>query len=573
MQNKQVKIIKPVITFEQNENGNFIPTKKRVCAYCRVSTDNIEQKTSYDAQVDEYTKRIISNPTWQMVRIYADEGLSGTSTKNRKEFNAMIEASRNGEIDLILTKSISRFTRNTVDCLNYIRELRTLGVEIYFEKENIYSSDTKVDFLLTIMSSIAQEEARNVSENVKWNIRKRFSEGDPIVNNKRFLGYTRDKETKQLIPIPDQAAIVKEIFSLYVSGIGPARICQLLQAKGYKTGAGRTYWRNSTINFILSNEKYCGDLIMQKTITTDYLTHKRVKNDNIAPKFHVEDNHEPIIDRETFLLAQQIKETRAKQTVGKDKNLSKYTYRYPFSGIIICHECGRALKRRYWNYGTPSARVMQQCGGYVEGKHNCRAKALYQESVEGASLQMLNEVFWNNPNTMELLEKAFDKNVIPSEHEVKLATLEKEKSELQSQLAQLVDLKISTPDLSEEIFMQKYQALNGQIRTKMNDINATEKQIMVKFQKESKLSQMKKILARQTKPFEELDVDTFRIFIYRIIAISRTQIVFCISTDKEYSDAEFASRRFEFSITPTISDGLFLCQKYKNSLRYNVVIL
>jgi hypothetical protein len=216
---------------------------------------------------------------------------------------------------------------------------------------------------------------------------------------------------------------------------------------------------------------------------------------------------------------------------------------------------------------------MQQCGGYVEGKHNCRAKALYQESIEGASLQMLNEVFWNNPNTMALLESAFDKNMAPSEHEVKLATLEKEKSELQSQLAQLVDLKISTPDLSEEIFMQKYQALNGQIRTKMNDINATEKQIMVKFQKESKLSQMKKILARQTKPFEELDVDTFRIFIYRIIAVSRTKIVFCISTDKEYSDAEFASRRFEFSITPTISDGLFLCQKYKNSLKYNVVIL
>lgn len=177
--------------------------------------------------------------------------------------------------------------------------------------------------------------------------RSRFSEGDPVVNNKRFLGYTRDKETNQLIPIPEQAKIVQEIFSLYVSGISPARIYQLFRAKGYKTGAGRTYWRNITINFILSNEKYCGDLIMQKTITTNYLTHKRVKNDNIAPKFHVEDNHEPIIDRETFLLAQKIKEGKSLQTVGKDKYLSKYTYRYPFSGIIIRHECGRTLKRRY----------------------------------------------------------------------------------------------------------------------------------------------------------------------------------------------------------------------------------
>jgi len=209
---------------------------------------------------------------------------------------------------------------------------------------------------------------------------------------------------------------------------------------------------------------------------------------------------------------------------------------------------------------------MQQCGGY-EGKHNCRAKVLYQESVEGASLQMLNEVFWNNSTTMKLLENTFDKSKTPTEHEVKLATLEKEKSELNFQLAQLVDLKISTPDLSEAIFMQKYQALNGQIRTKMNDINATEKQIMLKFQKESKLSQMKKILAKQTDQFEKLDIDVFRTFIYRIIAVSRTQIVFCISTDNEYSDAEISARRYEFSVFPAMTDGLFRCEKYKNSLK------
>ena len=175
-----------------------------------------------------------------------------------------------------------------------------------------------------------------------------------------------------------------------------------------------------------------------------------MKNDNIAPKFHVEDNHEPIIDRETFLLVQQFKETRAKQTVGKDKNLSKYSYRHSFSGIIICHECGRTLKRRYWTTARLQRALCSNVAATVEGKHNCRAKALYQESIEAASLQMLIEVF-----------------------------------------------------------MQKYLALNGQIRTKMNDINATEKQIMVKFQKESKLSQMKKIIAKQMKPFEELDIDQY----------------------------------------------------------------
>lgn len=186
---------------------------------------------------------------------------------------------------------------------------------------------------------------------------------------------------------------------------------------------------------------------------------------------------------------------------------------------------------------------------------------------------MLNEVFWNNPQTMELLEETFTKNKVHCEHEVKLTALEKEKTELQSQLAQLVDLKISTPDLLEEVFIQKYQALNGQIRVKMNDINATEKQIMVKFQKKSKLSQMEKVLAKQKKPFVELDIDAFRTLIYRIIAVSRTQIVFCISTDNEFSVAEFSARRYEFYILPAIEDGSIRMEKYKNTLKYKVVLL
>lgn len=177
MLKKQVKVIKPKMNLETLSDQPLQKLKKRVCAYCRVSTDNDEQKTSYDAQVDEYTTRIKNNPEWELAKIYADEGISGTSTKKRKQFNEMIQACRDGLIDLIITKSISRFARNTVDCLNYIRELRTLNVEIFFEKENIYSSDTKVDFLLTIMASISQEEARNVSENVKWNVAKRFKEG------------------------------------------------------------------------------------------------------------------------------------------------------------------------------------------------------------------------------------------------------------------------------------------------------------------------------------------------------------------------------------------------------------
>ena len=574
MQSKNVRIIKPTQSLEALMAGDTEPKKKRVCAYCRVSTDTAEQKTSYEAQVDEYTKRILANPAWEMVRVYADEGISGTSTKNRKEFNSMIDAARNGELDLILTKSISRFTRNTVDCLNFIRELRTLGVEIFFEKENIYSSDTKVDFLLTIMSSIAQEEARNTSENVKWNIRKRFSEGIGAMNSKRFLGYRRDEKTKELIPDPVEAPIIREIFDLYVQGFGPAYIANVMQKKGYVTGAGKPFWRNSTINFILSNEKYCGDNIMQKTVTLDYLTHKRVINNGIAPKFVVENSHEPIISKETFLLAQQIRDSRKlsfQQT--PDKNLAKFTTRYPYSGILICLECGRTLKRRYWNYGTSSARVMQQCGGYVEGKHNCKAKALYQESLENATIKMMNTVFWNNKKTLNTLERIHEEIRENNSCDKMLSQLEKEKTDLQVQLSALVDMRLSNSVLPDEIFSKKYKEINDGLREKMNAITTMQKQVFDTFSRESKFDQMKKALDNQKKPFDEISPELFRYFIYRMIAVSRNEVVFCIAIDKEYTDKEFADRRFEFAARKPIAEGSHFEAKFKNLLKYKVVII
>ena len=263
MQNKQVKIVQPRMVIDPS--GAFAKQlKKRVCAYVRVSTDNLEQKTSYTAQTEEYTSRIQNNPEWIFSGIYADEGISGTSTKHRKQFNAMMDAARRGEIDMILTKSISRFARNTVDCLNFIREMRTINVEIFFEKENIYSSDPKVDFLLTIMSSIAQEEARNVSENVKWNVQKRFNDGVPIVNTARFLGYTKDRKGGNLVVVPEEAKLVQTIFQMYVSGVGPQTIANHMESIGALTGAKASKWSISTVQSILKNEKYTGDLVQQK---------------------------------------------------------------------------------------------------------------------------------------------------------------------------------------------------------------------------------------------------------------------------------------------------------------------
>jgi len=426
MRTTNVRILSP------NKNGGpgngfngYQLTKKRVAAYCRVSSDSLDQKTSYDAQVDEYTKRIMANPEWEMVKVYADEGISGTSTKNRKQFNEMIDAARSGRIELIITKSISRFARNTVDCLNYIRELRERKVDIFFEKENIYSSDPKVDFLLTIMSSIAQEEARNTSENVKWNIRKRFSEGTPSLNFKRFLGYDYNPKTKAFVINEEGAETIRLIYKMYLDGIGCHQIMKEMERLGRKTGSGATKWWESTVITILKNEKYAGDLILQKTVTFDYLTHKRANNDNLAPKYVVENNHPAIIDRETFNKVQKMMDIKSNAKMGKDKNLAKYTIRYPFSSIIICNECGRTLKRRYWNYGTPAERLMQQCGSYIQGKGNCQAKALYHDVLEKMTLQMIGDVFFKNDQILAKIKASISKNSGVTELESKLKEIRK----------------------------------------------------------------------------------------------------------------------------------------------------
>jgi len=572
MLNKQVKVIQPRATYEI-QNVTPIIKKKKVCAYVRVSTDNEEQKTSYDAQVDEYTKRIEQNPEWEMVGIYADEGISGTSTKHRKQFNLMMDAARSGQIDLILTKSISRFARNTVDCLNHIREMRTFNVEIFFEKENIYSSDPKVDFLLTIMSSIAQEEARNISENVNWNVQKRFREGVPIVNAQRFLGYTKDKKGGNLVVVPEEAAVVKQIYSLYINGMGTLDIARRMMADGIKTGSGSTQWRASSVQCILKNEKYTGDLLQQKTVTVDYLSHKRVKNKNIAPQFHMENSHEAIIDKETFYLAQRIREDRAKASMGSNKNLAKYMNRYPLSAMIICLECGRTLKRRYWNYGKPSQRVMQQCGGYIDGKANCKAKATYHELIEGATIDMLNQVFLKNTDIVPVIKKVIHSTIKVSRAETLVHDLEAQNEEHEQALSNLVDMRIKHQSISEEMFNSKYQELMLQIKENDLKIKEYEAEFVKAHSVQTRLDEIDSVLKKRGEPMTELDDSVLKSFVYKMISVSPEELVFCIAGEKEYSDEEFARRRAEFAAKRPIFEAVYENPKYKKTMKYRVVII
>ena len=277
--------------------------KRRTTAYARVSTDSEEQLTSYEAQVDYYTNYIKSRDDWEFIDIYTDEGISATNTKHREGFKRMIADALDGKIDLIITKSVSRFARNTVDSLTTVRQLKEKGIEIYFEKENIWTLDSKGELLITIMSSLAQEESRSISENVTWGQRKRFADGKVTVPFGMFLGYDKG-EDGNLVLNEEEAVIIKRIYGMFLQGMTPYGIAKQLTEEGILTPAKKKKWSAGTVKSILSNEKYKGDALLQKSYTVDFLTKKKKENEGEIPQYYVENNHEAIIDSSIFEMVQ-----------------------------------------------------------------------------------------------------------------------------------------------------------------------------------------------------------------------------------------------------------------------------
>src|SRR5665647_245391 len=305
-----------------------VVSKKRVAAYARVSTDYEEQLSSYEAQVDYYTRHIQENPEWVYVEVYTDEGISATSTKKRDGFNRMISDALAGKIDLILTKSVSRFARNTVDSLTTVRQLKEKGVEIYFEKENIWTLDSKGELLITIMSSLAQEESRSISENCIWGQRKRFADGKVTVPFNRFLGYDRG-EDGNLVVNSEQATTVRRIYGMFLQGMTPFGIASKLTADSVLSPGGKERWNAGSVRSILTNEKYRGDALLQKSYTVDFLTKKKKVNEGEIPQYYVKNNHPAIITPEVFEMVQRELERRV-QSRGRHSGV------HQFSGRIKC---------------------------------------------------------------------------------------------------------------------------------------------------------------------------------------------------------------------------------------------
>ena len=356
-----------------NPNGS----RRRAAAYARVSTDHEDQLTSCEAQIGYYTSYIQSRADLDFVDVYTDEGITGTSTSRRKGFKKMISDALSGKIDLIITKSVSRFARNTVDSLTTIRLLKEHGVECYFEKENIRTFDSKGELLLTIMASLAQEESRSISENCTWGQRKRFADGKVTVPFSRFLGYDRGRDGSFIIN-EKEAETVRRIYEMFLDGETPYSIAKKLTEDGIPSPGGKEKWYKNTVASILSNEKYKGDALLQKVFTMDYLTKRKKLNSGELPQYYVEGSHEPIIPEEIYEKVQEEFERR---------QLSKKKPAVPaisdiFSSKIICGECGGAYTPGILHSTNKYQRVIWRCCRKNGGKNSCSPPHLIEAEIK-----------------------------------------------------------------------------------------------------------------------------------------------------------------------------------------------
>ena len=442
--------------------------KLRVAAYCRVSTDSNDQKESLDTQKKHYESWIKMHSNWEFAGVFYDFGISGTKADARDGLQALLYECRIGRIDYILTKSISRFARNTVDSLTNIRKLKEKNIAVFFEKEGINTLEGSGELLITILSSQAQEESRNISENCHWGIVRRFEVGQVIVNHNKFLGYTKDKDGN-LVVVPEEAELVRRIYRLFLEGNSSYRIKRILESEGIRTVTGNTVWQATVIDKMLTNEKYMGDALLQKTYTVDFLTKKKVVNKGIVPQYYIEDDHEAIIPKELFYRVQEEKARRGniyraaiKKKRGEEK--SKYSGKYALSGLMICAECGQPYRRQVWSkYGKKSA--VWRCDNRLKhGSERCKnSPTLKEEILHEAIMMAIGKVVEDQGEFVQ----AFRENVIriigsygnkakPTEYNTEIQELEKH-------LMSLIE-ESAKGNCGEEDFDREYRRVTAHLK-------------------------------------------------------------------------------------------------------------
>ena len=502
--------------------------KLRVAAYCRVSTELEEQESSYEAQVEYYTRKIQETENWKLAGIYADDGKSATNTKKRDDFKAMIKDAEGGKIDMILTKSVSRFARNTVDSLLTIRKLKEKNVAVIFEKEGVNTLDGTGEILITILSSLAQEESRNISENTRWGVVRRFENGKMIVNHNKFMGYTKN-ENGDLVIVQEEAEMVRLIFRLYLEGYSAKKISQYLEENGIKTATGQDKWYDSVIFKMLRNEKYMGDALLQKTYTIDFMTKKKVINKGIVPQYYVEDDHEPIIPKELFYRVQEELARRAsmnKSAVTRKKNQkSKFSSEYALTGLLLCGDCGQEYRRVTWSRNGKKKIVWRCSNRLTNGTKNCKkSETLEEGALNRAVMEAINRITCNDGDFVG----AFRQNVIrvigsysgeqePDEYDEKI----KEKEE---EMVALIAENARVGSYTDE-FDERYRRIAEESTTLKEEQIETRRKKKLAASYEQRLKDMDSFLEKQTCQIPEFDNDLVRRLIASIKVVSAEKLI------------------------------------------------
>lgn len=485
-----------------NISNKEVQPKLKVAAYCRVSTDSDEQATSYEAQVEHYTKYIQKNEAWQFAGIFADDGISGTNTKKREEFNRMIEECMAGHIDMVITKSISRFARNTLDCLKYIRQLKEKNIPVFFEKENINTMDSKGEVLLTIMASLAQQESESLSKNVKMGLQFRYQNGEVQINHNRFMGYTKD-ENGHLIIEPTEAEIIKRIYFEYLRGSSLKQIGDGLQKDGILTAAGKAKWRPETIKKILQNEKYIGDALLQKTYTIDVLTKKRVKNNGIVPQYYVENSHEPIIPRDLYMQAQEEMLRRANLHSGENRKKRVYSSKYALSSIVYCSKCGDIYRRISWNNRGKHS-IVWRCVSRVEhGPSCCDAPTIQESELQDAVIKAINMILGDKDRIIDVLQENII-TILTQSSEKCIDDINTRLESLQSELLKQANARKDYTAIADEIDRLRELKQNAMAQNAENE------------GLKQRIAEMREFLTGQTAEVEKYDEGLVRRMIQKV---------------------------------------------------------
>lgn len=445
---KQIKIIEPHTTIKTNN----IFKKIKVAAYCRVSSDSDKQLMSFVTQRDYYEELILKNNNWELVDVYADEGITGTKRDKRDEFNRMIDECEDGKIDLIITKSFSRFARNTLECIEVIRKLKLMNIGIIFEKENINTLSAESEMVLTLLSSIAQEESISISKNQRWSYKKRFTEGRWKPSNITY-GYTKD-QSGEIIKNIQERELMNVIFTRFLMGWGTRRIARELDKLGYKPKKGER-WSESTINDIVSDCIYNGDLLMQKTYMSDAFPYRRCRNRGEKEKYIIKNNHEAYLTEDEANKVAMIREYRRKEKI-KGNDIEKYKNKYELSGIIKC-KCGGTFKRQI-RKTTNGEYVQWVCLNHIADKRACEMKAINQEKINKAIDRMWNKIYGNYTYILEPLLQTL-KNDNNSDN---IKDFNNKINELNEQSHMLSRL-LSKGYIDSAIFIEKSNSINNQL--------------------------------------------------------------------------------------------------------------